>query len=65
MQGERQNVYKVYDKIAAWFAANRYTRLTEKKYLDELISRLPADGTILDLGCGTGKPILKYLLDKK
>jgi cyclopropane fatty-acyl-phospholipid synthase-like methyltransferase len=63
--GERQNVYKVYDKIATWFAANRYTGLTEKKYLDDLISRLPAaDGTILDLGCGTGVPILKYPVDQ-
>lgn len=64
MQGERQNVYKVYNKIARWYAANRYTRLTEKKCLDELIALLPAGGAILDLGCGTGVPILKYLTDQ-
>ena len=62
--GEKQNVYKVYDKIATWFAQNRYTGLLEKKHLDDLISRIPANGTVLDLGCGTGKPILEYLLSK-
>ncbi len=64
MNGERQNVYKVYDKIAHWFAANRSTGLMEQKYLDDLISRLPTNAAILDLGCGTGVPILKYLLDR-
>ena len=58
-KGERENVYKTYDKIAAWFFENRYTGLMEKNYLDELLSHLHADATILDLGCGTGIPILK------
>lgn len=62
---ERKNVYKVYDKIADWFAANRYSGLMEKKYLDDLITRLPQGANILDLGCGTGVPILKYLLGKR
>ena len=61
-KGERENVYKVYDKIAHWFAANRYTGLLEKNYLDELVGHLPQGGKVLDLGCGTGKPILEYLL---
>ena len=62
-KGESKNVYKVYDKIAHWFAANRYTGLLEKSYLDELIDFLPKGGSVLDLGCGTGKPILEYLLN--
>jgi len=36
----------------------------EKQRLDELISHLPDNATILDVGCGTGKPILEYLLSK-
>lgn len=63
-QGERQNVYKTYDKIAGWFAENRYNGLMEQPRLDDMIAHLPAGASILDLGCGTGKPILEYLQTK-
>lgn len=62
--GERKDVYKVYNKIAHWFAENRSTDLKEKNYLDQMLNLLPSDGTILDLGCGTGKPIFEYLISK-
>ena len=62
--GERKNVYEVYNRIAKWFSENRYTGLLEKNHLDSLIEHLPVEGTVLDLGCGTGKPILEYLLSK-
>lgn len=62
---ETQNVYKVYNKIANWFFENRPSVLMEKNYLDDLIARLPTNATILDLGCGTGNPILKYLISEK
>ncbi|MFD2873886.1 class I SAM-dependent methyltransferase [Mucilaginibacter ximonensis] len=63
-QGERKDVYKVYDKIAQWFHANRPQTLMEKGYLDKLISRLPQNASALDLGCGTGEPMLRYLLQQ-
>lgn len=62
--GERKDVYRTYDKIARWFSENRGTALMEKNYLDGLTALLPARATVLDLGCGTGKPILGYLADK-
>ena len=61
---ERKNVYEVYNEIAVWYAENRRTELKEKKYLDSLIAHLPAGGLVLDLGCGTGKPMLEYLISK-
>ncbi len=64
-KGEKENVYEVYNKIATWFSENRYTGLMEKNYLDGLLVCLPINATILDLGCGTGNPILKYLISKK
>jgi cyclopropane fatty-acyl-phospholipid synthase-like methyltransferase len=64
-KGERENVYKVYNKIAKWFSENRYALLNEDTYLEDMLGRLPPDPTILDLGCGTGKPILQYLIEKK
>ncbi len=62
--GERTNVYEVYNKIAQWFSENRYTGLLEKEYLDSVIDKIGVHGSVLDLGCGTGVPILKYLLSK-
>lgn len=58
----RENVFEVYNKIAAWFAENRYAGLMEQAYLDELIGFLNKEPVVLDLGCGTGKPILEYLV---
>lgn len=62
--GESINVYKVYDQIAHWFAANRPTNLMEQNYLDTMLNQLPTNPKILDLGCGTGMPILNYLTHK-
>lgn len=59
-----KNVHEVYNKIAQWFAENRNQGLMEKNHLDDLVERLPSNGTILDIGCGTGEPILKYLIDR-
>lgn len=63
-EDERKNVYEVYNEIAVWYSENRCTKLKEKKYLDSLIAHLPIEGHVLDLGCGTGKPILEYLVSK-
>jgi cyclopropane fatty-acyl-phospholipid synthase-like methyltransferase len=63
-KGESKNVFRVYDKIASWFSKNRDVGLIERNYLDKLIEFLPKEGNVLDLGCGTGKPILEYLLSK-
>ncbi|MBT2564611.1 class I SAM-dependent methyltransferase [Pedobacter sp. ISL-68] len=63
-KGERKNVYKVYNKIGKWFAENRYPGLGEKNYLDDLLKRLPPNANVLDLGCGSGKPILEYLISQ-
>jgi len=63
-KGERKNAYKAYNKMGKWFAENRYTGLEEKTYLDDLLKRLPPNASILDLGCGSGKPILEYLISQ-
>ncbi|RYE30866.1 MAG: class I SAM-dependent methyltransferase [Sphingobacteriaceae bacterium] len=63
--GEKENVYKVYNKIATWFFKTRPSTLIEKSYLDDLVSQIPLNATVLDLGCGSGNPILKYLISRK
>ncbi len=41
---------------------SRQKVLFEMPWLDRFAARLPAGGTILDLGCGSGKPMAAYLL---
>ena len=54
-----------YDKIAGWFDETRTRTLIEQPYLDELARALAPGASILDLGCGTGEPILRYLLERQ
>ena len=63
MEGNRQNVFEAYNEIGDWFAENRPQNLMEKGYLDKLIALIPINGSILDVGCGTGLPILNYSQD--
>lgn len=60
----RKNVFEVYNKIATWFAENRYVGLMEKAYLDEVLGFLNDGSAVLDLGCGTGKPMMDYLINR-
>ena len=60
----KKNVYEFYEKIADWFNEQRSRTLFEKPYLDKVISYLKPGAKILDLGCGMGEPIAKYLVDK-
>lgn len=55
-QGDR------YDLIASQFSKTRDKSLREKKYLDRLITPLQPGASILDLGCGDGKPIASYFI---
>ncbi|QIL38848.1 class I SAM-dependent methyltransferase [Pedobacter sp. HDW13] len=61
--GERKNVYQVYNKIGDWFAENRYADSVERVYLAPIIEQLPPNASMLDVGCGTGKPILEYFIN--
>ena len=58
-------VTPVYDKIAAWFDGARSRILIERPYLDALADALQPGAAILDLGCGMGEPIMRYLVEKQ
>lgn len=47
----------------AWADA-RGERLVEREWLDQFLQLLPAPATVLDLGCGSGLPIGRYLADR-
>jgi SAM-dependent methyltransferase len=52
-----------YNEIAAsWDEARTAFAGRERDYLDTFLSSLPVPSPILDLGCGTGRPIAEYIL---
>ena len=50
-----------YDKIADIYTKDRET-FDNWSELQEFCSRLPANARVLDVGCGTGIPVAKYLI---
>jgi len=64
MENKKNKVFESYNIIADWFAENRYQGLMEKAYLDKIMEILGKGSSILDLGCGTGMPMMGYLLSK-
>ena len=57
-------VLHIYENNAEAFDRDRGRQLAEKPYLDALLTRLSPNGrNVLDVGCGTGEPIARYLVD--
>jgi len=52
---------EAYNKIAKSFDEGRSLTLMEKSYLELFLQYIPDHGSVLDLGCGTGRPILQFL----
>lgn len=53
---------EIYERNGARFDAERAKVLFERAWLDRFLGCLPAKRRILDVGCGSGDPIAKYLL---
>ena len=54
-----------YDSIAAaWDAARTSFQRDERRYLEAVLDGLPAPSRILDLGCGTGRPMAEFVLGR-
>lgn len=59
-----KNIIDLYQKHSAHWDAIRSELLYETSWLDRFLALLPAGGDILDIGCGSGKPIADYFLKK-
>ena len=54
-------IISLYRRHALAWSGLRSQDLFEKPWLDRFISQLPAQRSVLDLGCGSGAPIGRYL----
>jgi SAM-dependent methyltransferase len=60
-------VQRAYDQVAgAWGEARRSRPASSREHtwLERFLARVPPNSTLLDLGCGSGAPILADLLDR-
>ncbi len=59
-----EDIIPTYDRVAAGFARHRDRTLFERKWLDKMLNFAPGR-RVLDLGCGSGAPIARYLADRR
>jgi ubiquinone/menaquinone biosynthesis C-methylase UbiE len=52
---------EIYERNAARFDRERSTVLFEKAWLDRFLAELPNGAHVLDVGCGSGRPITAYI----
>ena len=56
------HIIEIYKKHAQAWTALRGEFLYEQSWLDDFLNLIPPCSNILDLGCGSGKPIAAYLI---
>jgi SAM-dependent methyltransferase len=54
----------VYEANSQRWDIERSRVLFERAWLDRFVAHLPRQACILDLGCGAGEPIARYLIDR-
>lgn len=53
----------VYDRKAKAWDHGRKISSGEEAWISELLRGVPSESAVLDLGCGTGKPLAQYAMD--
>jgi SAM-dependent methyltransferase len=64
MISDAERIVGLYQRHAHAWAADRGNRLFEGAWLDRFRNLLPAGAALLDIGCGSGEPIARYLIEK-
>ena len=66
MTSASNNIIDLYERHAREWVGdrNREKVFIEKSWLERFCALLKSGGTVLDLGCGVGKPIASYLLSQ-
>jgi SAM-dependent methyltransferase len=58
------SIIDLYQRHAVAWSRDRGDHLLEKAWLDRFLALLPRDPSVLDLGCGSGVPIARYLIER-
>jgi SAM-dependent methyltransferase len=58
------HVVDLYRRHAEAWAAARGTKLAERAWIERFADLLAPGATVLDIGCGSGQPIARYLSDR-
>lgn len=56
-------IIDLYERRAADFDNDRSRTLQERAWLDRFLLKVPVTGRVLDLGCGMGEPIARYVIE--
>lgn len=63
MASDADAIIDLYDRHAHAWDTRRSRNLFEKPWLDRFLALVPAGGPVLDLGCGSGEPIARHLIE--
>ena len=60
----KDSIIDLYERHARTYDRDRSRSLQEREWLDRFLDQVPDGGTVLDVGCGMGEPIARYLIDR-
>jgi SAM-dependent methyltransferase len=63
MASEFERIMDLYQRHAIDWDRERGRDLFEKPWLDRFLALLPPGASVLDIGCGAGEPIARYLIE--
>jgi SAM-dependent methyltransferase len=63
MASESERIIGLYQRHATNWDRDRGRDLFEKPWLDRFLALMPPGASVLDIGCGAGEPIARYLTE--
>lgn len=64
MSAHANQIIGLYRRYAVEWTERRRSSFQEQKWLDKFMALLPEMPSVLDIGCGSGDPIGRYLFDR-
>lgn len=65
MPSAADEIIGLYERHAeAWDRSRSAEPMLERAWIERFVALLPSGGSVLDLGCGSGQPIARHLLER-